>query len=221
MSPQLGWGRRSPGWPACGGKGHVYILYQPVFIPETSKGPENGCLIGLGSCQMNKSGKQTPSPSSLHPSEPRTRGICGWNSALANREPLHQSGQAWWRSRNEHLLSPSSQRLPTTRLHVHSWSMSTVEWRWLSNTAALGTIMKAPSRRGRGESMAGCELSQNFCSKRYITSSHLEVSLARATHLTTHKFGWAKKCDSTMCPQTRRPNICQQLWNCHCHKFCS
>ena len=74
-----------------------------------------------------------------------------------------------------------------------------------------GLIMKAPSRRGRGESMAGCELSQNFRSKRYVTSSDLEVSLTRATHVTTHKFRWAKTCDSTMRPQTRRQYLSTAL----------
>lgn len=179
--PTAGVGAQEPRLASLQGKGHVYILYQPVFIPETSKGPENGCLIGLGSCQMNKSGKRTPSPSPLHHSEPRTRGICGWSSALASGEPLHPSGQAWRRSRNKHLLGPSSQRLPTTRLHVHSWSMPTVEWRWLSNTAALGTwSWRLPLAEAEG--------------KAWRAVSYLRTSVQRDTSLPlTWKFHWPEQ----------------------------
>lgn len=61
--PTAGVGAQEPRLASLQGKGHVYVLYQPIFIPETSKGPENGCLIGLGSCQVDKAGKRTPSPS--------------------------------------------------------------------------------------------------------------------------------------------------------------
>lgn len=104
--------------------------------------------------------------------------------------------------------SPSSQRLPTTKLHFHSCGMPTVGWGMSVQHSHPGDlVVEAPSCRDREESMVGCELSQNFCSKCHVTSSH--ISLARATHMTTQKFRWANKCDSTMCPQTRRPNICQ------------
>ena len=90
--------------------------------------------------------------------------------------------------------------------HVHCGVERSVQ-----HSHSGGLIMRAPSRRGRGESMAGCELSQNFRSKRYVTSSDLEVSLTRATHVTTHKFRWAKTCDSTMRPQTRRQYLSTAL----------
>lgn len=47
-------GARGPRPASLQGERHALALYPPGFIPGTTEGPENSCLIRLGSCQADK-----------------------------------------------------------------------------------------------------------------------------------------------------------------------